>query len=101
MTAETLAQLGREGFQTAPGQMGEQIIVSGFDVNGLQPGDRLQIGTAVIEVYDRRNGCGWFEQIQGLSPQLSTGRLGQMAFVIESGTVKLSDEVRVATAETV
>ena len=101
MTAETLEELGREGFQTAPGQMGEQIIVSGFDVNGLQPGDRLEIGSAVIEIHERRNGCSWFEKIQGLSPQLATRRLGQIAFVIESGTVKLGDEVRVATAETV
>lgn len=98
MTAETLEQLGREGFQTAPGQMGEQIIVSGLDVNGLASGDRLQIGTAVIEIHERRNGCAWFEQIQGLSPKLAAGRLGQIAFVVESGTVKLGDTVSVVQA---
>jgi len=99
MTAETLEQLGREGFQTAPGQMGEQIIVSGFDVNGLQPGDRVQIGTALIEVDKPRTGCAWFEKIQGLSPKLAAGRLGQIAFIIGSGTVKLGDSVRIVEAQ--
>lgn len=100
MSAEALEQLSQEGFQTAPGQMGEQVVVSGFDVNPLQPGDRLHIGTALIEISDRRNGCAWFEKIQGLSPKLAAGRLGQMAFVIDSGTVKLGDSVRLAEVET-
>lgn len=101
MTAEALAQLGKEGFQTAPGQMGEQLVVSGFDVNTLKSGDRLHIGTAVIEIGEPRKGCAWFQQIQGLSPALAAGRLGQMAYVIESGTVKLGDSVSLAEPATV
>ena len=44
MTREVLDQLTAEGFQTAPGEMGEQIVVSGLDMNTLSAGDQVQIG---------------------------------------------------------
>src|SRR5262249_58835276 len=57
MAAEALAGLAAEGFQTGPGQMGEQIVVRGLDVDGLKPGDRLRLGAvAVLEVPMRRAG---------------------------------------------
>src|SRR5947207_2487583 len=40
MAAETLEALSREGFKTGPGQMAEQIVVRGVDVDHLKPGDR-------------------------------------------------------------
>lgn len=101
MSAETLAQLATEGFSTAPGQMGEQMVVSGLDLDALQPGDRLRLGTALIEIHGPRRGCSRFEAIQGLSPKLAAGRMGQMAFVVESGTVSVGDAVGVAVGETV
>ncbi len=43
MAAESLQQLAQEGFRTAPGQMGEQLVVSGLDLDRLPCGTRLQI----------------------------------------------------------
>src|SRR5262245_38948780 len=55
MAAETLAQLGNEGYRTAPGEMGEQLAVSGIEIDGLAPATRLRIGAeAVIEVMEPR-----------------------------------------------
>lgn len=95
MASETVAQLAAEGFKTQPGEMGEQIQLSGIDVNNLKRGDRLQIGSAVVEITMLRTGCSWFEKIQTFSPSVVKGRLGQMASVIEGGEIRVGDPVRV------
>lgn len=96
MAAEILEQLRAEGFQTGPGEMGEQIVVAGIDVAALKPGDRLQLGeTAVMEVVMPRTGCDRFEHIQGKPKSSVKGRLGVMARVVAGGTVRVGDEVRV------
>ena len=95
MTQETLQALATEGFTTEPGAMGEQLIVSGLDVNGLAAGARLQIGeTACVEIGVPRTGCGIFERHQEKSPQLAAGRLGMMAQVITSGSIRIGDNVK-------
>jgi MOSC domain-containing protein YiiM len=100
MTAEVLAGLAAEGFQTGPGQMGEQLVISGLDVNQLAGGDRLQIGAAaVIEVVKPRTGCARFEAIQGLSRQQAAGRMGQMCRVVADGPIAVGDAVRLVVAE--
>jgi MOSC domain-containing protein YiiM len=93
MSRETLDELAAEGFQTAPGQMGEQIVVSGLDVNTLPAGTQIQLGEAIIEVYKPRTGCERFEAIQGLPPSQAANRLGVIAGVIKSGTINVGDSV--------
>src|SRR5688572_16399121 len=66
MGAEILSSLNERGFKTAPGEMGEQIILGGVDVGALQTGDTLVIGEAVrVEVIKNRTGCTRFQRIQG------------------------------------
>jgi MOSC domain-containing protein YiiM len=101
MSAEELAPLAAAGFKLAPGQMGEQIVISGLDLAALQPGAQFQLGaTAVVEVHDHRNGCQRFEHIQGHSPKEAAGRLGVMAKVVTAGPIAVGDPVRLLTAET-
>ena len=86
--------LGADGFQCAPGDLGEQLVVSGLDVNSLKPGDRLRIGnSAVLEMAEPRTGCGKFERYQGKSRDQAAGRLGMMARVVCGGTISVGDEV--------
>ena len=102
MSQETLQGLGGEGFQVAPGEMGEQIVLSGIDLIDLEPGSRVQFGDgAVIEVVEPRNGCDRFEHIQGKAPALAKRRLGVMARVVASGAIKVGDSVRVVEGERV
>lgn len=96
MSAETLQVLAAQGFNTAPGQMGEQVIVSGIDVDTLQPGDRLQLGDAVIEVTVPREGCGKFVRYQGQDP--AGVPLGMMAKVITGGVIAVGDSALVVRA---
>lgn len=100
MSAEVLAGLAGEGFQTGPGQMGEQIVFRGLDVNTLAEGDRVQLGEqAVVEMIKPRTGCDRFEHIQGRPASSVQGRLGMMAKVVVGGTIRVGDSVTVlATA---
>jgi MOSC domain-containing protein YiiM len=99
MAVETAQTLATEGFATAPGQMGEQLLVSGVTVDGLPPGTRLRIGkAAVIEVTEPRTGCGKFERHQGKQKEAAAGRLGVMARVVIDGTIQIGDAVTVVTA---
>jgi MOSC domain-containing protein YiiM len=94
MAAETLAQLGVEGYRAAPSQMGEQIVVAGLDVNRLAAGTQLRLGdAAVIEVQKPRTGCDRLRQIQGCTPAQVAGRLGVMARVLIGGTIRVGDGV--------
>jgi MOSC domain-containing protein YiiM len=98
MRAETLAELATEGFKTGPGEMGEQIVVSGLDPDALAEGTRLQIGAAVIEVGIPRTGCARFEMIQGKERSLAKGRLGVLATVVSGGALAVGDAVSVLPA---
>jgi MOSC domain-containing protein YiiM len=95
MLAETLAELGREGFKAGPGELGEQIIIAGLDPAALVQGARIKLGQAVIEVGIPRTGCARFESIQGKPKQSAKGRLGAMARVITGGEVAIGNAVEV------
>jgi MOSC domain-containing protein YiiM len=95
MLAETLAELGAEGFKVAPGEMGEQIVVADLDPAALAEGTHIKLGGAVIEIGIPRTGCARFEMIQGKPRQAVKGRLGVLATVVGSGEVALGDAVEV------
>jgi MOSC domain-containing protein YiiM len=99
MSFEILEALRQEGFNTRPGQMGEQIVIQGLDVDTLAEGDRLQVGDqAWVEVVSHRTGCERFEHIQGKSPKLAAGRMGVMAKVVTGGMVAVGDPVKLIPA---
>jgi MOSC domain-containing protein YiiM len=95
MFAEVLAELGLEGFQTAPGEMGEQIVLAGIDPATLTEGTRLKLGEAVIEVGILRTGCARFEMIQGKPRSAAKGRLGVLATVVTGGEIAVGDAVEI------
>ena len=94
MSAASLAQLREEGFHTGPGQMGEQIVLDGIDVDNLPAGAKLRLGhSAVVEVVEPCMGCDRFERIQGKLKKQARGRLGVMARVTASGKIAVGDAV--------
>lgn len=100
MSREVMDQLESEGFYTAPGQMGEQIVISGLDVNALQAGDLIHLGGgAIARVSKPRTGCEKFRTVQAHDPKEAAGRLGVMATVVASGSISVGDPVRAARAE--
>jgi MOSC domain-containing protein YiiM len=94
MGTPAMAQLAAQGYKTGPGQMGEQLVLDGLDVDALAPGDQIQIGeAAVIELIKARSGCDRFEHIQTL-PRAGT-HLGYMARVTAAGDIRVGDPVAV------
>jgi MOSC domain-containing protein YiiM len=94
MSAATLAILRDEGFQTGPGQMGEQLVLDGIDVDHLPAGAQIKLGpTAIVEVVEPRTGCDRFEHIQGQHKKLVRGRFGVIARVTVSGKIAVGDGV--------
>ncbi|MBC8170994.1 MAG: MOSC domain-containing protein [Anaerolineae bacterium] len=102
MSAAMVAALTAEGFKTAPGELGEQIVIDGLDVATLKKGDVLCLGDeACIEITMIRTPCEWFEKIQNKTMAEAEGRVGMMAKVIQSGRIKVGDEVALKQPEPV
>lgn len=99
MTYETMDALAQEGFKARPGELGEQIVVRGLDVNNLAAGTQVQLGeSAVIEIVKPRTGCDRFESIQGKPRGDAANRLGMMAKVVVGGEVRIGDAVKMLEA---
>jgi len=100
MRAEAVAELDALGLQTRPGELGEQLIISGLDPALFVPGARLQLGaTAVIEITRLRTGCHRFEHIQGTLKEIVDGRLGVLARVVTGGEICVGDAVETGLAQ--
>ncbi len=96
MALETLEQLRARGYRTGPGEMGEQLVLSGIEVDRMEAGTRVQLGPQVlIEVIKPRAGCERLRQIQGCTPAEVAGMLGVMARVLTGGTIHVGDAARV------
>lgn len=95
MSREMLDQMKAEGCKTGPGEMGEQIVVSGIDLEALPNGTRLRLGgDAEIEIVKPRTGCVRFVAIQGMRIKATRGRLGAMCRVTRSGNLRVGDAVQ-------
>ena len=87
---ETLDEFG-----LAPGQVRENVTVTGMKLAGLPAGTQLQAGDVLFEVIDD---CAPCELIESIRPGLRTaieGRRGTLCRVLSGGEVKVGDEVRV------
>jgi MOSC domain-containing protein YiiM len=103
--AELMDELRAQGFDMAPGEMGENVTTRGVDLLGLPTGTRLHLGDdAVVEVTGLRNPC---HQLNGLRKGLMAATLdrdadgnlvrkaGIMAVVILGGEVRPGDQIAV------
>jgi MOSC domain-containing protein YiiM len=102
---ELFAELRQDGFEVAPGAIGENVTTRGIDLLGLPTGTRLRLGAeAVVEITGLRNPC---RQLDDFAPGLmaavlgrdADGRLvrraGVMAIVIAGGDVTAGDTITV------
>jgi MOSC domain-containing protein YiiM len=95
MHGEVVKNLGTEGYRTAPGELGEQLVIEGLPADAFSGGARIQIGDdAIIELTIIREPCDRFEHIQRKSIQDATGRIGYMARVVCGGEIAVGSSVR-------
>jgi MOSC domain-containing protein YiiM len=102
---ELFAEVGQDGFQVAPGDLGENITTRGIDLLGLPTGTLLRIGDdAVVEVTGLRNPCRQIDGFQkGLLKRViardEAGEIvrkaGIMGIVARGGMVRPGDDIRI------
>ncbi|WP_329126638.1 MOSC domain-containing protein [Streptomyces sp. NBC_01465] len=102
---ELFAEVLADGFEVAPGQLGENITTSGIDLLSLPAGTLLHVGDeAVVEVTGLRNPCLQIDNFQdGLLKQVvgrdEAGNIfrkaGIMSIVKAGGEVRPGDPIRV------
>jgi len=96
VSTEWVQSLTDKGFNTRPGQFGEQMTIRGLDVTSLPGGSRLQLGTrAIIEITKNRTGCVRLETVQGKSLKEIEGPIGALAKVHTGGWIRVGDKVKV------
>ena len=94
LDSETLTELG-----VAPGALKENITTEGLRVAELQPGTRLRVGAAALEITKECKPCEFVESVQaGMLPKIQ-GRRGMLARVVEGGPIQVGDAIQVLTAE--
>ena len=105
MHAELFDELAPLGINVEPGNMGENITTRGLAILDLAPGTKLHLGEcAVIEVTGCRNPCAQLNGVderllQQVAMKADDGSIirkaGIMAIVLEGGTVRPGDPIRV------
>ena len=80
-----------------PGQVKENITVTGMNVSQVQPGQVFTIGDSVtLEAVGDCEACGKMDAIRmGLMDEIQ-GKRGMLAKVINGGSIKVGDSVSVA-----
>ena len=90
-----MAEENCDAFGLAPGEVRENIVTRGIDLQALPAGTRLEIGSAALEITKDCEPCSF---IDSLRPGLRTkmvGRRGMLARVIRSGQIHAGDPILV------
>ncbi len=101
--AAVFAELAQQDIHIGPGMMGGNISIEGIEVMQLVEGTHLAIGSAIVEVIERRNPC---YQLNGIDPRLLKAvvkkmpeqivfKAGMMTRILQSGRVRAGDLVEV------
>lgn len=99
MFADAVEGLRADGFRTAPGELGEQLVIAGIS-GECAAGTRLRIGdSAVIQVVYPRVPCGRFARIHDRPKDAARGRIGFMARVLIGGPIGVGSSVVVVANE--
>ena len=91
--AEHAAALGLQTI--APGAVRSNIETDGIDLVALV-GRHIQIGEAVLFLYDARTPCEKMDRIcQGLRALMENSKQGVLAQVVRGGTIRIADAIAV------
>ena len=90
-----MAEENCDRFGLAPGEVRENIVTRGLDLQALAPGTRLEIGAASLEITKDCEPCAFIDSLRpGLRAQMA-GRRGMLARVVRSGEVRRGDAIAV------
>ena len=104
MASELFTELASNGFDVAPGDLGENVTTAGLDLTKFPLGTRLRIGnSAVVELTGLRTPCAMIDRFQkGLkramimkNEQQPGFRCGVLGVVRETGQIAPGDRIAV------
>ncbi len=105
IAVETLDELGAKGHPIRPGELGENVTMSGIDLFSLLTGARLEFeGGVVVSITGLRNPCRQIEEFRpGLLAEVRSERpdgsvvrrVGVMGVVVHGGTIAVGAKVTV------
>lgn len=83
------------GLKLSPGTIGENFTLEGMDLDSLHVGDRVKVGTCVIELTAIREPCRQLNRWHPRLLKIILGHSGWVAKVIEPGAVRGGDAASV------
>ncbi|HEY8462263.1 MAG TPA: MOSC domain-containing protein [Blastocatellia bacterium] len=92
---ETLRAIRDEGFEVSAGSLSANLFTENIDLNSLNPGARLRIGEAIIEIAEARKPCRSITKIDNRLPKRLYGQCGQVGRIIQSGVARVGDDVEI------
>jgi len=88
-----MAEENCDAFGLSPGEVRENIVTRGLDLQNLAAGTLLQIGDAALEITKDCEPCSFIEGLRrGLRAQMERRR-GMLARVVRGGEIRVGDEI--------
>jgi len=88
-----MAEENCDAFGLAPGEVRENIVTRGIDLQALPAGTRLDIGSALLEITKDCEPCAFIDSLRpGLQARM-VGRRGMLSRVLRSGEIRVGDEI--------
>ncbi len=84
-------------FGLSPGDVRENVTVSGIDLAGSSDGTLVQVGEVLFEVIGDCAPCQFIEEIQPGLREAMSGRRGTLCRVLDGGTIQVGDRVTFVT----
>jgi MOSC domain-containing protein YiiM len=92
---ETLREIQNEGFEVSAGSLSANLFTENIDLDSLNPGARLRIGEAVVQIAEARKPCRSITKIDNRLPKRLFGQCGQVGLVVQSGLARVGDEIQI------
>jgi MOSC domain-containing protein YiiM len=82
-----------DAFGLAPGEVRENIVTRGIDLQALPAGTRLEIGGAALEITKDCEPCAFIDRLRPGLRALMIRRRGMLARVVRSGEIRIGDPI--------
>lgn len=88
-----MAEENCDAFGLSPGEVRENIVTRGLDLQNLVPGTLLEIGAAALEITKDCEPCSFIDRLRpGLRAKMERRR-GMLARVVRGGEIRVGDEI--------
>lgn len=93
LAQERVEEFRRRGAEVRSGDFGENLVVSGLDLDAMAPGDRLVCGDALLELTQFGKECHSHCRIFEAMGDCIMPRHGVFARVVRGGEIRVGDPI--------